>query len=170
MRCRLLLVVAIVAASLPPRAEAKKPSQAPSELRKNATHLIVGKVIAIFGRIENEGDWKYIRYVAEIQVSVCEKGNRIDSGDLLYARYWQRQWIGQGQQPPDTSGHVGIPRAQDAVRVYLSRNADDGFSNDTTTAALTSWVLTATKGLSSIPAAKHCHSNELRVFIEGLAG
>ena len=130
MRGLVITAFAILVATVAATARADKPSSSPAELRATATHVVVGKVVGVYGRIETEGDWKYTRYLAEIRVSDCEKGGRIDSGDLVYARYWRRQWVGEGNAPPDTSGHGGIPRANDTVRVSLARNAYDGFTND----------------------------------------
>jgi hypothetical protein len=65
--------------------------------------------------------------VAEVRVADCEKGTGIKKGDLLYARYWRRAWVGKNEMPPDTLGHRGLPRDGDFMRVYLARNAYDGF-------------------------------------------
>ncbi len=109
---------------------AEKANMAASDLSKTATHLIVGKVAAVYERTETTGDWKYTKYVAEIRVSNCEKGEGLKKGDLVYARYWNRAWQGRGPMPPSTSGHRGLPAAGDTVRVYLARNAYDGFDHD----------------------------------------
>jgi hypothetical protein len=68
----------------------EKPDMPPAELRKTATHVITGKVLAISERNETADDWKYTRYVAEIQISTIEKGQSLKTGDLIYARYWRR--------------------------------------------------------------------------------
>ena len=78
------------------------------------------------------GDWKYTRFVAEIRVDECEKGDGVKKGELVYVRYYRRAWVGAGEQPPSSSGHTGLPAAGDAVRVYLARNAYDGFTPDNT--------------------------------------
>lgn len=99
-------------------------------MRKKATHVIVGKVVGVFERSETVGDWKYTRYVAEIRVDESEKGDGVDKGSLVYARYWRRRWIGQGRVPLSTSGHRGLPGEGETPRIYLARNAYDGFSRD----------------------------------------
>jgi hypothetical protein len=101
-----------------------------AQLTKTASHVVTGDVLAIYEREELNGDWKYTRYIAEIRIGECEKGDGIVKGDLVYVRYWQRAWIGKGQQPPSTSGHRGIPRNGDSLRVYLARNVYDGFTKD----------------------------------------
>jgi hypothetical protein len=121
----LLAVAASFVVALPLRAE--KVNMSPEELRETATHVVTGKVAAVYARTAKEGDWEVTRYVAEVRVDKSEKGDGIAKGDLVYARYWQRGWIGKGQQPPSTSGHRGIPSEGQTLRIYLSRNAYDGF-------------------------------------------
>jgi hypothetical protein len=67
--------------------------------------------------------------VAEIRVDECTKGAGLAKGDLVYARYWQRAWRGAGQPYPSTIGHRGLPATGDTLRVYLARNAYDGFTS-----------------------------------------
>jgi hypothetical protein len=124
----LFAVVTLAALVTPLRAE--KVDMSPEELRETATHVVKGQVTAVYERTETTGDWKYTKYVAEIRVEECEKGDGIKKGDLVYARYWRRAWIGKGQVPPSTAGHRGSPRAGESIRVYLARNAYDGFSFD----------------------------------------
>jgi hypothetical protein len=111
--------------TLPARAEKVPLSQ--EGLRKTATHVITGQVTSIYQRSDKAGDWNYTKYVAELRVNECEKGDGINKGELLYVRYWTKAWIGRGEQPPDTSGHRGLPRDGQSIRVYLARNAYDGF-------------------------------------------
>src|SRR5215475_8014270 len=79
-------------------------------LQKKATHVVVGKVTAIYERVETDRDWTYTRYVAEIRVSDTEKGEGPKRGELLYARYWHRAQPGKDRPPPDFSGHRGLPK------------------------------------------------------------
>ena len=125
---RLFAVAVVVALVAPVRAE--KVPLSPEELLKTATHVVTGKVAAVYSRTATEGDWKYTRYVAEVRVGECAKGDGVKKGELVYARYWQRTWVGSGQMPPNTIGHRGLPAADDTVRVYLARNAYDGFTTE----------------------------------------
>jgi hypothetical protein len=106
---------------------AEKVNLSPEQLRRTATHVVTGQVTAVYARTETEGDWKYTRYVAEVRVGECEKGDGIKKGDLVYVRYWRRSWVGKGPVPPSTAGHRGLPREGDSIRAYLARNAYDGF-------------------------------------------
>ena len=128
---RILLLASAIASVVfvvPVRAE--KPSMSVAELQKTATHVVTGQVTAIYQQTEVEGNWKYTRCVAEIRVSQCEKGDGLKPADLVYVRYWHRGWTGKDPVPPSTSGHRGLPAKNEFVRVYLARNAYDGFSDD----------------------------------------
>jgi hypothetical protein len=124
-RWTLLTVVALAGI-----ARAEKVPLSPEELRKTATHIVVGKVTAIYTRAETNGPWQYTHYVAEIRVGETEKGDGLKKGDMVYARYWHRRWVGKDRQPPSTAGHYGVPTQGDTIRVYLARNAYDGFTFD----------------------------------------
>src|SRR5829696_7931809 len=124
------LPVSLAALVLAGTARAEKAPLSPEELRKTATHVVVGQVAAVYTRTETAGDWRYTHYVAEVRVAETEKGDGLKKGDLVYARYWHRQWVGAGEQPPSTAGHWPVPAAGQTVRVYLARNAYDGFTFD----------------------------------------
>ncbi|HKA06287.1 MAG TPA: hypothetical protein VKD71_03455 [Gemmataceae bacterium] len=127
---RLLLVapfVIVLATVIPARAE--KVPLSPEELRSTATHVVVGKVTAVYTRTETSGDWKYTHYIAEVRIAETEKGEGLKNGDVVYARYWQRQWVSKEKQPPSTIGHRGLPGQGETIRVYMARNAYDGFGN-----------------------------------------
>jgi hypothetical protein len=112
-------------AAFPPAPE--KADLTPAELLETATHVVVGEVRQIYVRDDSDSRWKCTRYCAEIAVSNLEKGEQSEVQELVYARYWQRRWNGWGTPPADTNGHRGLPKVGDKVRVYLARNAYDGF-------------------------------------------
>jgi hypothetical protein len=122
------------AAALACPAQAEKAPLSPAELLKTATHVVTGAVAAVYERTETAGDWKYTRYVAEVRLGECEKGDGIKKGDLVYVRYYHRTWVGKGELPPSSAGHNGLPAAGESVRVYLARNAYDGFTFENTDA------------------------------------
>lgn len=124
----LVTVINLVILATPLLAE--KVDMSAERLLKTATHVVTGQVTGIYERTETKGDWSYTRYVAETRVDECEKGGGIKKGDLVYARYWRRAWIGKGRVPPSTAGHRGLPGHGDSIRVYLARNAYDGFRFD----------------------------------------
>lgn len=101
------------------------PQWTPQQLREKATHVVTGKADAIYHRTEKKGDWAYTYYIAEIRVDDSEKGEGIGKGDLLYAKYWRRSWIGDGRVPPSGMGHRGLPAEGDSLRVYLERDTQN---------------------------------------------
>src|SRR5262245_7101326 len=117
----------VLATALPIRAE--KVPLSPEELRKTATHVVVGQVTAVYTRPETSGNYRYTHFIAEVRVTETEKGDGLKKGEPVYVRYWQRQWIGRDKQPPDTIGHRGLPNQGETIRVYMARNAYDGFGN-----------------------------------------
>lgn len=121
----LTLALATVVGAAPSGPE--KPDMPPDALAKTATHVVVGKVEQIWSRVEDKDSWETTRYVAEIRVEKAEKGDGLAAGELVYARYWHRVWDGFGQMPTDTVGHRGLPEPGQRVRVYLARDAYDGF-------------------------------------------
>jgi hypothetical protein len=123
-----LVAAVIVSVVLAPPVRCEKVDLPPEELLRTATHVITGRVTAIYERTEAAGNCQTTYYVAEIRVGECEKGEGIEKGSLLYARYWRRGWIGKEKAPPDTSGHRGLPNVGDSMRVFLARKAYDGFS------------------------------------------
>ena len=122
LRCSfpLLLLAAAPAA-------AEKVPMTVAELKKTATHIVTGQVNAVFSRTDSDENWKYQRYVAEVVVANCEKGDGLKPKEPVYIRYWTREWIGKGQVPPSTIGHRDLPSDGQFIRVYLARNAYDGF-------------------------------------------
>lgn len=127
---RFVLVALFIGLAATAPARAEKAPLSPEELRATATHIVVGKVGAIYTRTDTIGDWQYIRYVAEVRIAESEKGDGVKKGDLVFARYYHKRWAGKGKQPPASSGHTGTPNTGDTVRVYLARNAYDGFTED----------------------------------------
>jgi hypothetical protein len=107
---------------------AEKAGYTPDQLREVATHVVVGKVVAIYERTKIDKERETTNYVAEIQISKCEKGDELEPGDLVYARYWHSKWLPDATPVPGTSGHAGLPAEGETLRVYLAQNAYDGFN------------------------------------------
>ena len=89
------------------------------ELETMATHVVVGKVKAIYSFKERKGDYEYTRLVAEVKIDKHEKGD--GANDLIYVRYFTSAWKGSGPVPPGSSGHAGfLPKHGGTYRFYLS--------------------------------------------------
>lgn len=126
-----LIFAAVIAYSLfTPIASSEKPNLPAASLAKTATDIVTGEVLAIYTRSEDEGNWEYTHYVAEVKVDGVEKGDGLKSGQLAYVRYWTRSWDGWGMAPPSTNGHRGLPSKGQRRRIYLAKNAYDGFQTD----------------------------------------
>jgi hypothetical protein len=131
LRAASALVVAILIAALAPRSEparAEKAPMTPAQLLATATHVVVGEVKAVYERIERGTHFHVTHYVAEVKVERVEKGEGIAADAPQYVRYWTKTWVGRGAVPPGTTGHAGAPKAGERLRVYLAKNAYDGFS------------------------------------------
>jgi len=99
----------------------------PAWLKKTATHVIIGTVNAVYESTATDNDWKTTRYVAEVRIKSIEKGEDLKAGELVYVRYWHRQWISKNPPEPNTNGHRGLPDRGTTLRIYLAKNAYNGF-------------------------------------------
>ena len=109
---------------------AKAPSSK-QELETIATHIVVGKVQAVYSYKDREGirlvsDYEYDHKVAEVKVEKVEKGKISES--LVYVRYWSRTWKGIGLPPPGGQSYENQPKRDQTCRFYLARNSYDGWS------------------------------------------
>ena len=99
-------------------------------LQKKATHIAIGEVERIYSTKERDGKWRVTRYVAEIRVEKTEKGEALPTDEPVFVRWFSRSWSG-GTPVADSNGHYGwTPKAGDDIRVYLAKNAHDGFHHD----------------------------------------
>ena len=119
-RCLPITFVALVAACATARGEIAP--QTPEQLEARSTHIAVGEVTAIYTDRTQSGDWLKTVGVIEIRIAELGKGDGLDAGDAVYARFWRQQWRGEGNPPPFGSGHR-LPKKGDTVRVYLKQNA-----------------------------------------------
>ena len=103
------------------------------QLEKIATHIIVGKVEAVYSYKQREGvplvsAYEYDHKVAEVKVEKVEKGKISES--LVYVRYWSRTWKGIGLPPPGGQSYENQPKKGQFCRFYLAKNSYDGFSKE----------------------------------------
>ncbi len=109
---------------------AEKAPYSTEQLRRTATHVVVGKVQAIYTRKEREGNYEYVRKVAEVRIDKLEKGK--GPSGVIYVRYFDRHWKGRGLVPPGGGSHWPQPKRGGTYRFYLARNAYDGWSSEGT--------------------------------------
>jgi hypothetical protein len=124
----LLALLAHAACPPPAPARAEKVDLDAAGLRATATHVVLAEVKAVYERTQREGDYRVTRRVAELKVEQVEKGEGLDASAPLYVRYWTQTWAGAGAMPPGAGGHRGLPKEGERLRIYLARNAYDGFS------------------------------------------
>jgi hypothetical protein len=95
------------------------------EDRTEATHVAVGKVEAVYERV----DKGYRHYVVEVAVEKADKGEGLKAGDTLYARCyrWNGDYYKDKTQAEKKrallsfSSYDGVPKEGDRVRVFLER-------------------------------------------------
>jgi len=88
-----------------------------NEFRKDATHVVLGEVTKVF---KSDGE-EYVGYVVRIQVEALEKGAGPAKGQHFYAECFERKpHIGPGGPAPGASGHSGVPKVGDRVRVFTN--------------------------------------------------
>ena len=109
---------------------AKAPSSK-QQLETIATHIVVGKVQAVYSHKEREGiplvsGYEYDHKVAEVKIEKVEKGKV--SEKLIYVRYWSRKWMGIGLPPPGGQSFSPQPEKGQMCRFYLAKNSYDGWS------------------------------------------
>ena len=114
-----------------PLLNAAKAPSSKKQLETIATHIVVGKVQAIYSHKEREGiplvsGYEYDHKVAEVKIEKVEKGKISES--LVYARYWSRTWKGIGLPPPGGQSFENQPQKGQTCRFYLARNSYDGWS------------------------------------------
>ena len=124
MARRLAAAAAILAAvaALATANHAAVPDQKPGQLRENASHVVTGKVAAIYTREKKRKDCHDTDGVVEVAVTGVEKGDGAEPGDAIYARFHTRRWVGTGRPPSFGQGHA-VPRQGEEVRAYLDRRA-----------------------------------------------
>ena len=111
---------------------AKAPSSE-EKLQQVATHIVVGKVQAIYSYKEREGiplvsGYEYEHKIAEVKIDKVEKGKL--SEKLIYVRYWNRTWRRLGLPPPGGQSYYPQPQVGQLCRFYLAKNSYDGWSMD----------------------------------------
>ena len=109
---------------------AKAPSSK-QQLESIATHIIVGKVQAVYSYKQREGiplvnGYEYDNKIADVKIDKVEKGKI--SEKLIYVRYWSRTWKGIGLQPLGTQSYYPQPKKDQLCRFYLAKNSYDGLS------------------------------------------
>ena len=113
-----LLILALSLVSSPLRAEV--PKRSTDELKSDASHIVIGKVQAVYSTKRKSADWEDTDLVAQLTVLQVEKGTQLSPGDVVYSHYWNKKWTGKGDPEPHSTGHGGVSKG-DFVRAHLTR-------------------------------------------------
>src|SRR5436190_23122616 len=101
MKTKLLAGLAILVSVVLASVRAEKVAMTVEEMKGMATHIITGKVQGIYQNTTVSGGYKRTHYVAEVQIKDIEKGDGLKRDGLVYVRYWQQEWVGKGDPPPN---------------------------------------------------------------------
>ena len=120
-----LTAIGIFSSCFAPLLHAAKAPSSKQQLESIATHIVVGKVQAVYSYTKREGiplisGYEYDHKVAEEKGKISEK--------LIYVRYWSRTWKGIGHQPPGCQSYSPQPKKDQLFRFYIAKNSSDGFS------------------------------------------
>lgn len=90
----LVSLLLIVVSCGPARAEV--PQMTPDELQSESSHIVIGTVRAVYSTFEKSKNWQETSSIAEISVMTIPKGTGLNVGDGVYAHFWNKKWIGEG--------------------------------------------------------------------------
>jgi hypothetical protein len=96
------------------------PAQAerPPEPKKDADLVVTGRVAKVYTNIDEAN----VNHIIEIEVASTEKGQAIESGQILDARCFQRRR--DAPRVPAAFGHHQFPLEGQMVKAYLMRRTD----------------------------------------------
>jgi len=109
--------------SIPVSAWAAKAPVSAEELRKQADHIVSGKVIRVTARTEKskvERAWGIHRdrvYTITLTVETVAKGSGVNAGDDIEVRAWEP--ARRIPPLPGSQGHESIPGKGDTITVHL---------------------------------------------------
>ncbi len=125
-----LLLLPLVPLSMAFWAAPEMPTKSVEELTKVATHVVLGEVGAVYTYTEKKSGFVITHAVAELTLEAQEKGDKLDKATPIYVRWKHLRDVSRTPRVGG-SGHYGkTPKAGQRVRVYLARNAYDGWSAD----------------------------------------
>ena len=108
---------------------AARPKSSPEQLLRNSTVIVTGNVICTYASTSRKENWETTKYVAEVVVDSCEKGE-LPPKSIVYARYYQLRWIGKGLIPPGYSGISPQPQAGQSVRLHLTSEWNESLDRE----------------------------------------
>lgn len=121
----LTLSVALVGGIVATLASAAVPPKGPADLKREASHVVVGTAQRVFVHQETVkefgGSETRTTYLTQLKVESVEKGAGVAAGDVVYVKTWRHKWNGPGTPPPGNSGHWHIPKAGERLNVFFEK-------------------------------------------------
>ena len=115
----ILLMLISCAAGLLPVSVPDRPRLTPEELLATSSVAVIGSVVHVYTHEDTTNPSEKVTLcIAEIAVEEVVKGDVVQRGDRLYAKYYHVKWMGEGPVPPGWSGQRGAPAGARA-KVYL---------------------------------------------------
>jgi len=105
---------------------ADRPPAKPEHLHKISSDVVVGTVVRVYTHEKVTQFYKTTFCISEIAVEQVLKGEEIQAADRVYAKYYYKTWIGDGQVPPGWNGQRGLPSGY-RIKVYLRGSKSTGF-------------------------------------------
>ena len=114
-------VLAVMVATL---ASAAVAPRGPKDMKKDASHVVVGTVQKVFMHQEVVKEFggaeARTTYISQIKIESVEKGAGVSKDDVVYVKTWKHKWQGPGLPPPGNTGHWHVPKKGERVQVYYS--------------------------------------------------
>ncbi len=113
-----ILLQSVIIFAFCPLSQAEVPLLTPAELQEQSSHIIVGKVNAVYTFVSEDEEWRHTSSVAEVSVEEIKKGKGLADRKVIYVHFWNQRWIGKGLVPPYSGGHY-CPAAGTKVTLFM---------------------------------------------------
>lgn len=101
------------------------PLLTPQQLLDMSTDVVLARVLPEVRIEESRTDgWSRRDFTFPLLVEDVEKGDA-KRGDRIEVTAWHREWVGLGDPPPSSAGHLPLPLAGEVARFHL-RRTDEG--------------------------------------------
>ncbi len=108
---------------------AARPNASPEQLQRNSTVIVTGSVKCTYSSTSQDENWETTKFVAEVVIDRCEKGE-LPPRSIVYARYYQKRWIGKGIIPAGYSGISPQPQEGQSVRLHLTTEWNESLDRE----------------------------------------
>ena len=102
-----------------------RPHLSPERLAASSSDVVIGAVVRVYTKELTNTDFQTTLCVAEIAVEKVVKGDSLKPGSIVFAKYYSKKWVGEGQMPPGWNGQQCV--AGGRYRVHLRGSHVKGF-------------------------------------------